>query len=75
MDEIHAKGGTRKAVIFTESVRTQRYLRDLLDTHGYAGKVVLMNGSNSDDESRRIYAEWLARHKGTDKVSGSRAPI
>lgn len=73
MDEIHAKGGTRKAVIFTESVRTQRYLRDLLDTHGYAGKVVLMNGSNSDDESRRIYAEWLARHKGTDKVSGSKS--
>jgi ERCC4-related helicase len=71
--EIEAKGGARKAVIFTESVRTQRYLRDLLEHHGYAGQVVLMNGSNNDDESRRVYASWQAKHKGSDKISGSKS--
>jgi adenine-specific DNA-methyltransferase len=34
--------------------------------------IALFNGSNSDDRSRQIYAEWLRRHQGTDRVSGSR---
>lgn len=71
-DEIVSKGGQRKAVIFTESVRTQMYLRDLLNTNGYSGQVVLLNGSNSDPESREIYKQWKAKHEGTDKISGSR---
>tara|TARA_R110002049_G_scaffold199351_1_gene369459 strand:- start:11952 stop:14837 length:2886 start_codon:yes stop_codon:yes gene_type:complete len=73
LDEIEQKGGQRKAVIFTESVRTQRYLSELLENNGFRGQVVLLNGSNSDPESRAIYAAWVEKHKGTDKVSGSRA--
>ncbi len=72
LDGIVAKGGARKAVIFTESVRTQRYLRDLLDANGFAGQIVLLNGSNSDPESRTIYDDWRQRHAGTDAISGSR---
>ncbi len=72
LDEIANKGGKRKAVIFTESVRTQMYLNDLLGRHGYGGQIVLMNGSNSDAESKSIYAAWKARHAGTDKISGSK---
>ncbi|MGH7099526.1 MAG: helicase-related protein, partial [Stellaceae bacterium] len=72
LDEIAAKGGERKAVIFTESVRTQRYLAELLAANGYDGRIVLMNGQNSDPLSRAICADWLARHRGTDMVSGSR---
>jgi ERCC4-related helicase len=72
LGQIEAKGGARKAVIFTESVRTQHYLRNLLEDHGYMNRIVLMNGSNADDQSRKTYAEWLERHKGTDKVSGSK---
>jgi superfamily II DNA/RNA helicase len=72
MDEIEAKGGARKAVIFTESVRTQNYLQNLLENHGYGGRIVLMNGSNADDQSRKTYADWLERHSGTDKISGSK---
>lgn len=72
LDEIEGKGGQRKAVIFTESRRTQRYLHALLSEHGYAGRIALMNGDNADDESRALYAEWVARHAGTDRVSGSR---
>jgi excisionase family DNA binding protein len=71
LDEIVKKGGERKAVIFTESVRTQHYLAQLLTDKGYADDIVLLNGQNSDPQSKAIYQEWLARHKGTDAVSGS----
>ena len=73
LDEIVAREGKRKAVIFTESVCTQRYLNRLLSENGYAGQIVLMNGSNNDPESRAIYQAWLAKHKDTSTVSGSKA--
>lgn len=58
-DAIVAKGGQRKAVIFTESVRTQKYLAELLATSGYRDDIVLLNGSNSDAQSKAIYEDWL----------------
>jgi excisionase family DNA binding protein len=72
LDEIVAKGGRRKAVIFTESVRTQRYLAELLAANGYQNDIVLLNGQNNDAESKATYQNWLARHKGSDAVSGSK---
>lgn len=65
-------GGARKAVIFTESVRTQSWLFDLLTTHGHAGKIVMLNGSNNDPNSRAIYQAWQRQHHGSSKISGSR---
>ncbi|PWI52073.1 helicase SNF2 [Rhizobium phaseoli] len=73
LDEVVARDGKRKAVIFTESVRTQRYLADLLAQNGYDGQIVLMNGSNSDSDSQRIYKAWLKERAGTDAVSGSKS--
>ena len=72
LDEIVGKGGQRKAVIFTESVRTQAYLRDLLEEHGFAGQTVILNGANADKDSREIYKAWLEKHRGTEAVSGSK---
>ena len=72
LDEIVGKGGQKKAVIFTESVRTQGYLRDLLDDHGFAGQTVILNGANADKDSRDIYKAWLEKHRGTEAVSGSK---
>lgn len=66
-------GAKKKAVIFTESRRTQDYLFDLLNQNGYAGKVVLLNGTNTDQHSREIYEKWLQRHDGEETVTGSRA--
>ena len=34
--------------------------------------IVLFNGSNTDERSKPIYAAWLERHQGTDRVTGSR---
>jgi adenine-specific DNA-methyltransferase len=67
-DELGAK---RKAVIFTESRRTQSYLFDLLSEHGYKDQLVLMNSTNADPLSTRIYQAWLERNRGTDAISGS----
>ena len=64
-------GAPEKAVIFTESTRTQAYLKRILEAQGFAGSIVLFNGSNHDEDSRCIYREWHEQHKGTDRVSGS----
>ncbi|WMJ07620.1 SNF2-related protein [Nitrosomonas sp. sh817] len=62
----------RKAIVFTESRKTQDYLMRLLADSTYKDGIVLFNGSNNDPKSKAIYAEWLERHEGTDKVTGSR---
>ena len=72
LDEIATKGGQHKAVIFTESVRTQRYLAELLAANGYQNDVALLNGQNNDPASKTIYQDWLGRHKGSDAISGSK---
>ena len=65
-------GGQQKAVIFTESRRTQSYLFNLLSNHGYEGQIVFLNGLNNDEGSKCIYAEWKERHKDGGLVSGSK---
>ena len=64
-------GAKPKALIFTESRRTQSYLRGLLEANGYAGKIVLFNGTNTDPDSKRVYKQWLERHQGQECISGS----
>lgn len=64
-------GANRKALIFTESTRTQQYLKQLLEKNGYQGKIVLFNGSNNDDTSRQIYKEWKQAHAGTSAITPS----
>jgi adenine-specific DNA-methyltransferase len=68
------KGAAAKAVIFTESRKTQEYLFKLLSENGFAGQIALMNGTNSDETSKRIYAEWKKRneHRWADVSSGSK---
>lgn len=58
-----AKGALEKAVVFTESCQTQKALFQLLSANGYAGKIVLMNGSNTDEVSKNIYVEWKKRNE------------
>jgi len=66
-------GGARKAVIFTESVRTQSWLFNFLGQHGYHDQIVLLNGSNNDTDSKQIYQSWLNKHQGSSRVSGSKS--
>lgn len=66
-------GAKRKALIFTESRRTQQYLQRVLSTiPEFAEGLMLFDGSNADPASRRIYDDWKTRYAGTDRISGSR---
>jgi superfamily II DNA/RNA helicase len=65
-------GGARKALIFTESRRTQEYLLSLLGNSDWSEGLLLFNGSNTDDRSKQIYRDWFNRHQGTDKLTGSK---
>ena len=70
-EELEKLGANKKALLFTESRRTQDFLFELLERRGYKGEVVLFNGSNSDKQSTAIYKTWLEKHKGSSKITGS----
>jgi hypothetical protein len=71
--QMAATGAARKALIFTESRRTQEYLKEFLESHGYQGQVVLFNGTNGGPEATAIYERWAEKNKDTGRASGSRA--
>ncbi len=74
--ELDRLGAAKKAIIFTESRRTQDYLLSLLAQSQYAGPygdgIVLFNGTNSDSRAQATYKDWLKRHEGTDRITGSK---
>lgn len=66
-------GAAQKAIIFTESRRTQEYLLRVLADSPWKDHIVFFNGSNNDEKSKQIYQEWVQRHQGTDRATGSRS--
>lgn len=70
-EQLRNLGASPKALIFTESRRTQEFLYELLEKRGYKGRVVRFNGTNSDKESTAIYRAWMDKYKGTAKITGS----
>ena len=70
-EKIKQLGGKRKALIFTESRKTQEYLYRFLSDHGYEDKVVLFNGTNDSAQAKLLYRQWLLRYEGTNRISGS----
>lgn len=64
-------GAPRKAIIFTESRRTQEYLHRFLSANGHAGRLVSFNGTNTHEASTAVYQRWLREHEGTDRITGS----
>ena len=61
-----------KALIFTESTRTQEYIKNILENSQFKDKIVLFNGSNTDLKSKLIYKNWIQKNKGNSKVTGSK---
>jgi len=70
--ELERLGAAKKAIIFTESKRTQEYLLSLLADTSYGEGIVLFNGTNSDARAQAVYKDWLKRHEGTDRITGSK---
>lgn len=71
-EKLQELGANRKAIIFTESTRTQEYLKNNLEARGYKDEIVLFNGSNNDPKSNQIYQQWVKKYNGTDRVTGSK---
>lgn len=66
-------GAKQKAIIFTESVRTQAFLFDFLRKNGYGDKVVCFSGANNDKHSQHIYQKWKNNPDNTHKITGSKS--
>lgn len=71
--EHNQKGGwPEKAIIFTESRRTQQYLFNLLTNAGYKDRITLFSGTNEGPVGRRAYERWMkerVRHDMEFKLS------
>lgn len=67
--EMERLGAPRKALVFTESRRTQQFLFDFLQQAGYA--VVMFSGENNDAAATAVYERWKAAYAGSDRISGS----
>lgn len=66
-------GAKRKALIFTESRRTQDYLKQFLEENGHRGKIVSFSGTNAGEENKAILERWIAENGDSGKSTGSRA--
>ena len=63
-------GAPEKAIIFTDSTKTQEYIARSLTEAGRSDGLVLFNGSNDSPEATRIYREWLDANKHGSLVTG-----
>jgi ERCC4-related helicase len=60
-----------KAIIFTESRRTQDYLIERLQEVVTEDEIVAFNGTNDGPQAKAIVASWRAARAGTDQVTGN----
>ena len=63
-------GAPEKAIIFTDSTKTQEYIARSLRADGKGDGIVLFNGSNGAPDQSAIYKAWLEKNKGSDLVTG-----
>ena len=63
-------GASEKAIIFTESTKTQDYIVRTLQESGRGEGLVIFNGSNDSPATTAIYRAWLDANKDGDIVTG-----
>lgn len=63
-------GSPRKILVFTESCRTQQYLKELLDKNGFFKCTLTLNGTNTDPASKTLLKKWKERHQTDGKITG-----
>ncbi len=68
-------GAQPKAVIFTESRRTQQFLKDFLEANGHAGEVVTFNGTNREPESTVLLERWRETNESASRDVDVRSAI
>ncbi len=70
-EQMRSMGAQDKAIIFTESKRTQEYISQFLSVNGFDGKIVSFSGTNNSPEATQIYKQWLEENEGSDRITGS----
>lgn len=71
-EKLQELGAEQKAVVFTESRRSMLFLKEFLESNGYAGQVVCFSGGGKKDAtSEVIYQDYKASHPD----DGSSKPI
>jgi ERCC4-related helicase len=63
-------GAPEKAIIFTDSTKTQEYIAHSLREDGFGDELVLFNGTNDLPETTAIYRAWLDANKDGDVTTG-----
>jgi ERCC4-related helicase len=63
-------GAPEKAIIFTDSTKTQEYIARSLSETGRAEGLILFNGSNDSPGASEIYEAWLIANKDGDVITG-----
>jgi len=59
LSQAEERKAPRKALIFTEFIQTQNYLRDLLESDpAFTGKTVMFRGGNDYPQAREVYRRW-----------------
>ncbi|MBB5021361.1 SNF2-related protein [Desulfurispira natronophila] len=69
--QMASMGAPQKAIIFTESKRTQEYVTRFLAENGYGDGIVNFSGSNTGPAATAIYQQWLQEHAGSSRITGS----
>lgn len=69
-ERLRELGAPEKAIIFTDSTKTQEYIAQSLKDAGKGEGVVLFNGSNDGPEQTAIYRAWLDANKDGDLITG-----
>lgn len=69
-ERLRELGAPEKAIIFTDSTKTQEYIAQALKDAGKGDGIVLFNGSNDTPEQTAIYRAWLEANKDGDLITG-----
>ena len=69
-ERLRELGAPEKAIIFTDSTKTQEYIARTLRESDRGEGVVLFNGSNNSPEQTVIYQAWLKANKDGDLITG-----
>ena len=69
-ERLRELGAPEKAIIFTDSTKTQQYIARSLVEAGRADGLILFNGSNDSPGANEIYKEWLMANKDGDVITG-----
>lgn len=70
-EKMHNLGANQKALIFTESRKTQWYLFEFLTANGYQADDIVLFSGQTDEHSNQIYKKWLENNQDNKSLSNS----